>query len=255
MTPTPAPRPDYLRCSCYVPRAPADDFIIPLLRERIERCLADLTKAGTGRALDVGCGRQPFRGAIESAGLSYHSVDAVQNPEGSVGHIAAVDGELPAALLAAGPFDLVLCTEVMEHVADWPAAFANLRRLTAAGGRLVITCPHFFMMHEEPYDFWRPTDHALRYFAGRSGFRVVALERLGGPREVLGTLLSFCTFKPRRPGPFRYVVARGLNVIKRVALRYLHSRLAKSGPAELTGPTYLSNFAVLAADDPDGRES
>jgi len=39
-----------------------------------------------------------------------------------------------------GVYDVVLCTEVLEHVEDWPAVVATAARSLAAGGRLVITC-------------------------------------------------------------------------------------------------------------------
>ena len=39
-----------------------------------------------------------------------------------------------------GVYDVVLCTEVLEHVENWPAIVATAARSLAAGGRLVITC-------------------------------------------------------------------------------------------------------------------
>jgi SAM-dependent methyltransferase len=234
----------------YVPRSPAEQFIVPLLRERIERGLDEYARprGPRARALDVGCGRQPFRRRLEAAGYHYTGADAVQNPEGTVEFLAPIDGELPAELVAAGPFEFVLCTEVLEHVADWSAAFANLRRLSEPGGTVLLTCPQFYMLHEEPYDFWRPTGHALRAFAERAGFRVERLEALGGPREVLGTLLGFASFRPRRGGRFAAAACKLLNAAKRLAAWSLRRRFFAAGPVELTGKTYLSNFAVLRAE-------
>jgi len=80
----------------------------------------------------------------------------------------------------------------MEHVADWDKAFKNLALLMERGGRVLITCPQFYRLHEEPYDFWRPTLHALRYFGGRAGFRTVHDVAAGGAWDVLGTLLADC---------------------------------------------------------------
>jgi SAM-dependent methyltransferase len=248
---SPETHPELYRKREYTPAGPAEHFIVPLLKERIGRCLTEYTRSrGAARVLDAGCGNQPFRRLLQEAGHHYSSLDVAQNVDGTVDFLGPLDGELPAALGAAAPFDLVLCTEVLEHVADWAAAFANLRRLAGGRGVVVLTCPQFYMLHEEPFDFWRPTEYAVRYYAERFGFRVVCFDRLGGPREVLGTLLGFCTFKPRRPGVFPYVFARGLNVFKRLTLRFLHSRLSWAGPAELRGGTYLANFAVLEGRAP-----
>ena len=103
--------------------------------------------------LDVGCGHQPFRTHLESSGGRYTSLDAQQNPEKTVDFVGAIDDDLSAGLLEIGPFDFILCTEVLEHVADWQKAFTNMASLMARQGRLLITCPHFYQLHEEPYDF------------------------------------------------------------------------------------------------------
>ena len=43
--------------------------------------------------------------------------------------------------LPAGAFDLVLCTEVIEHIADSQAALSGLRRLLSPNGRVVLSTP------------------------------------------------------------------------------------------------------------------
>ena len=90
-------------------------------------------------------------------GFDYTGADVQQNKAATVDFVAAIDQPLPPQLAGAGPFDFIVCTEVLEHVADWEMAFRNLRSLLAPGGRLLITCPHFYPLHETPHDYWRPT--------------------------------------------------------------------------------------------------
>ena len=239
--PTQPARPEYR------PSHPQEVFIVPLLKAKIEKLLDQfaMTLASLNRtALDIGCGRQPFRGRIEAAGFKYFGADVAQNPEESVDYVCAIDRDLPEELEKSAPFGLIICTEVMEHVADWHVAFSNLYRLTDVGGIVILTCPFFFPLHEEPYDFWRPTPHALRHFAGQAGFRVVECEKAGDAWDVIGTLMGCVLTYP--PGP--KLVSRIASVARRwthsATLWALRKRIFQR-LIPLRGYIYLSNIFVI----------
>ena len=202
-----------------------DRFVVPLLdnniRELFQRYAT--SQAGPHRVLDVGCGGQPFRGIVEHSGYRYMSLDTRQNKQGTVDIIACIDEPLPAALLEQSPFQFVFCTEVLEHVADWPIAFKNLASLMSKGGHLLITCPFFYPLHEEPYDFWRPTHHAIRHFAEESGLRIVECRSAGGPWDVLGTLLGGVRLKSRDSRLFAKIAAGAAILAHKVCYRLLSS--------------------------------
>jgi SAM-dependent methyltransferase len=238
-------RPKLDRRSEYKATQRQDEFMIPLLCERIAAALAQYAAPLPGRsALDVGCGGQPFRRDLEALGFRYTSYDAAQNVAGNVDVLGFIDTPLPPALIERGPFDFIICTEVLEHVADWAPAFRNLAQLLAPGGRLLATCPAFFQLHEEPYDYWRPTGYALGHFAKRAGLEKIHAENAGTPWDVIGTLVGSCYSLPRQ---FRFtdrVFSKLVNVFLGLAFRLLKSRFLQ-GRTDLKGGLYLSNVAVF----------
>lgn len=238
----------------YVPGWPPERFIVPLLAKKIpevfKQCCAPTRK--DARALDAGCGMQPFRAMLEEAGYHYSSMDAAQNRAGTVDLVSLLDEPLPAAALEQPPYDFILCTEVMEHVAGWKAAFGNFAALLAPGGRMLMTCPHFYPLHETPYDYWRPTPFAIERFANESGLKVVCLEQLGGPWEVLGTLLAESHCYPANSRLQDRIAAKLGQVVRNAVDRALRSAWWR-GRVELRGPYFLSLIAVLEKPTGDAQ--
>lgn len=237
----------------YVPSWGPEAFVVPLLAEKIPALIREFgapRKPGA-RVLDAGCGLQPFRGLLEQAGYRYASMDVVQNEPGTVGFVAALDEPLPEPLAGSAPYDFILCTEVMEHVANWEAAFANVARLLGPGGRILFTCPHFYPLHETPYDFWRPTPFAFQFFAERHGLKLLHMEQAGGPREVLGTVLAETYAYPAGGGLWDRVAAKAARVVRNLAFAALKSEKCMAR-IRLKGPYFLS---VLAVAEKEGRGS
>lgn len=245
-------RPDLDERREYAARGRQEEFIVPLLREAIESALSRIAEPGASRgampprALDVGCGGQPFRARIESCGYAYHAIDTQAQPGITLDATCAIDEPLPPSLVAlsGAGFDLILCTEVLEHVLDWPAAWSNLHRLLAPGGRLIITCPFIYPLHEEPYDFWRPTSHALRRFAERAGLEIIEQRTLGDGFDALGTVNAACTPDPAAGS----LGAKLLATIARKGRKVLH-RVLKSARVRRSlnarSKLYIANFMVL----------
>jgi len=218
-----------------------------MLREWIEGTLHGLLSEmnPSVRVLDVGCGGQPFRRVIESLGACYFAMDVEQNEDDSVDFVAAIDGPVPEAILAGGPYSLILCTEVLEHVADWQAAFASFVRLLAPGGVVVLTCPHFYQLHEEPYDYFRATTYAIETHAERAGLLVDRVERLGNAWDVLGGVLANINVSAVR----RDVISRGLSYLARLVLRQVLFALLRRrwfhNRFDANSKLYLANAAIV----------
>ena len=70
-------------------------------------------------------------------------------------------GSLP---FDAGSFDTVLCTEVLEHVAEPFRAVNEIARVLRPAGHVILTVPLYFPLHEEAgMNFFRYTPYGLRH--------------------------------------------------------------------------------------------
>jgi SAM-dependent methyltransferase len=220
--------------------------MVPLLRAGIDAALRDFAASlGPGKKLlDVGCGEQPLRTILQGMGFDYTGADIQQNKAGTVDVVAAIDQPLPPQLPPRGPFDFIVCTEVLEHVADWDFAFRNLRSLLAPGGRILVTCPHFYPLHETPHDYWRPTPYALQYFAARNGLRILDQRSAGDGFDVLGTALACVQPIPRMGGLLSRLAAFICDVSRKAAFVLLRSGLLRQYVSG-GGSLYLSNIVVM----------
>ena len=98
----------------------------------------------TGRLLDIGCGAGSFMKAAARAGWTPVGVE-VSRP--SVEHVESLGfevfcGELSEANYPDDHFDVVIASEVLEHVPDPQALARAMARVLRPGGLLWATTPH-----------------------------------------------------------------------------------------------------------------
>lgn len=74
-------------------------------------------------------------------------------------------------------FDLIVCTEVLEHTLRPFDAASELYRIIKKGGMILITTPFDFRIHGPLPDCWRFTDYGLRaLFRDFSEITIKAIE-------------------------------------------------------------------------------
>jgi SAM-dependent methyltransferase len=154
------------------------------------------------RLLDAGCGDGiNLIGLGEIAGrlgldIEMHGVDynplRVERAAQLPGVRAMIQARLDALPYPDGCFDVVLCNHVIEHITADQAVLQSLRRVTAAGGLLIVGVPNegCFMgrlrNHLLQRSVLRKTDHVHFYTSGMlsdlvlaPGFSLMRLERSG----------------------------------------------------------------------------
>lgn len=100
-------------------------------------------------------------------------------------------------------FDAVVFTQVMEHLPDPGAVLKELHRVLKPGGRIFYTGPFWYEEHEQPYDFYRYTQFAVRYLFENAGFKIDELRWMDGyMASVAHQLRRMMRALPRTPGEY-----------------------------------------------------
>jgi SAM-dependent methyltransferase len=159
------------------------------VRRPLRRWLAEEARLAGGReprprVLDVGCGVRPYEHLFTPHVSEYVGVD-VANPaadlEGSVEEVPVPDGS----------FDLVLCTQTLEHALDPARAVHELRRVVAPGGRVLASTHGVQVYHPNPVDLWRWTHAGLeRLFRENGAWSSLTVSPGAGTGACLGMLIA-----------------------------------------------------------------
>ena len=174
------------------------------LHREIAACAPDLT----GRLLDVGCGRKPYRDLFEVD--EYIGLEIDTEATRSRGYADQFyDGHR-------FPFDdssvdAIICNQVLEHVFNPSEFLAEIRRVLRPAGKLLLTVPFAWDEHEQPHDYARYSSFGLKYLLAAHGFEIQRYGKTLADASVIAQLLNAYVFKVcRTRSPVANVVLTAL---------------------------------------------
>ena len=168
-----------------------DDWLWYSVRRRLlDADLEALRDHMNGRVLEIGNGRVGRRGHFqppveEAEAWIYLDLQCKGSP-----HIQADAENLP---LKDAAFDTVVCLEVLEYVTRPPVALNEMRRVLKRGGKLILATP-FLHRADTPHDYWRFTEHGLRYLLQQTGFDVVWFRAQGSALAAAVNILKYAIY-------------------------------------------------------------
>lgn len=115
------------------------------------------------------------------------------NPRRSGRQIYGDLTDIKPEVLAPGSMDLVLSTQVFEHVPDPFASSKHLFNIVKPGGYVLWSAPFFYPHHNLPHDYFRYTFYGAEVVAKAGGFEIVA-HWSPGPCKVMYAYLLGKTF-------------------------------------------------------------
>ena len=146
---------------------------------------AAATVTPDGAVLDAGAGTAPYGAWFTERG-TYHTADHIHSGGPPLTFVC----DLTAIPVSDASYDLVFCSQVLEHLPAPRAVLGELARALKPGGKLWLTTPLFYPEHEQPFDFFRYTQFGLKYLIEGSGLQIQEIQWLEGYLGTVGFQLT-----------------------------------------------------------------
>jgi SAM-dependent methyltransferase len=139
--------------------------------------------------LDVGCGAKPYLPLVVDHAQGYRGLDLVPRL-----HVDDV-GAATALPYPHASFDLVLCTQLLEHVLEPEQVVREIARVLVPGGLALVSTHGVALYHPDPPDdggdYWRWTHSGLQQLFERAGaWREVTVVPNGNAVACVGYVLA-----------------------------------------------------------------
>lgn len=218
-------------------RSPTYAVRAPLARWLQDEAESARRRARRPRLLDVGCGARPYEPFFAGAVSEYVGVD-VANPA------ADLEGTVESIPVPDASFEIVLCTQTLEHADDPGRAVRELRRVVAPDGRVLASTHGVQVYHPNPDDYWRWTHAGLRRLFGENGpWSDVTVTPGSGTTACIGMLVATYIDLLAKRTPLRGA-SRPLIAAVNAAARAIDDRAAAL--RSLRPGTVFANYHVVA---------
>lgn len=134
--------------------------------------------------LDAGAGPCPYKHFFKHC--NYEATDFVDNHK-CLDFVCSLD-KIPRK---DNTYDCLLNTEVLEHV-EYPQKVINeLHRILKRGGRLFMTVPQAWRIHQAPHNYFYFTHYGLKSLLNNAGFSKYKIKPMGGYFWFLADAIRF----------------------------------------------------------------
>jgi SAM-dependent methyltransferase len=166
-----------------------DYLTLRTLADDLRALMARVGAAPAGAtALDLGSHRSPYRSLIEGYGFVLKTLDLTRDDG------ADYAGTAERTLLPDASFDLVICTQVLEHTSRPWDAVTEICRILKPGGHALLSAPHVWFFHPHPQDHWRFTQEGLVRLCVHGGLQPEELRAQGGTVLSAAQIANFLLY-------------------------------------------------------------
>jgi ubiquinone/menaquinone biosynthesis C-methylase UbiE len=164
-------------------------LIDPVTHNIDQFVISSVSELGSDKlVLDAGAGESRFKDILKD--VRYLAIDIGWGDLGwdySKIDVACSVDRLP---FDSNVFDIVICTQVLEHVKEPQRVLNELFRVLKGGGVVCITAPQGWGVHQAPHDYFRFTCYALSYLMQNAGFENISIKPSCGYYSYLANRLT-----------------------------------------------------------------
>jgi SAM-dependent methyltransferase len=174
-----------------------------------------ITKYCNGIVLDLGAGRDHLREDYSRLSTYWISLDYDARS-----NTIDVNGDGQFLPFPDNLFDTIVSIDVLEHVAD-PAKFiSEIYRVLKPSGKVILSTPFFFWLHEEPHDYYRFSRYGLKTIFEKNNFKVIDVMPIAGIVSIIGILISILLVKTFRYSKYLLILSYHINKLIQLNIFY-----------------------------------
>jgi SAM-dependent methyltransferase len=165
-----------------------------LLQRITKRELRQLGSLAKGLVLDIGCSDQKFRNYL-NCDCNYIGLDYYDTVVRFYQTRPQIFGDAQALPIRNDSIDTIVLTDVLEHLPKPTQALDEVVRALRPGGKILISVPFLYPLHNVPYDFQRWTTYGLGQMVKSLNVKIVEHKHSGQPVETAVALTNIALSK------------------------------------------------------------
>lgn len=129
--------------------------------------------------LDLGCGYKPFEKLFYNEGIKNVIYIGVDFDKNSSNADIILDLNYQKVPIEDERFDIIILSEVLEHLYNPLNAIREATRLVKVNGYVYISTPFIFPYHGTPYDYYRYTEFFYKKITEDFGYEILRIQKAG----------------------------------------------------------------------------
>lgn len=199
----------------------------------------NLQQHAKGKLLDLGCGKAPLFLAYKDYVSDITCIDweCTMHEKEYLDFECDLTKVLP---FTDREFDTIIISDVLEHVPQPEHLWREMSRILSGDGKIIMSVPFYYWLHEQPHDYYRYTEFALRRFVESSGLRLIQLNSIGGAPEIMADIFSKNILRLPKSGRVLAMFAQWLTS------RFINTKIGKKVSTATSSGFPLGYFLVAA---------